>query len=63
MRYEPSQSAIVGIRKNVPSPEMEVGEWRKNNDYCSESALIVKSKRLIMSLMTRPAQLEIVVVW
>ena len=49
---------------NLPSlEEMEVGEWRKNNDYCSESALIVKSKRLIMSLMTRPAQLEIVVVW
>ena len=49
---------------NLPSlEEMEVGEWQYRLFYCSESALIVKSKRLIMSLMTRPAQLEIVVVW
>ena len=49
---------------NLPSlEEMEVGEWRKKNGNRSESALIVKSKRLIMSLMTRPAKLEIVVVW
>ena len=47
---------------NLPSlEEIEVGEWRKN-DYCSESALIVKSKRLIMRMTTRPAQLETVIV-
>ena len=47
---------------NLPSlEEMEVGEWRAS-DYPSESALIVKSERLIMRLTTRPAQLEIVVV-
>ena len=48
---------------NLPSlDEIEVGEWCEGNNYCSESALMVKSKRLIMRLMTRPAQLEIVVV-
>ena len=48
---------------NLPSlEEIEVGEWRKKNDYCSESALIVKSKRLIMRMTTRSTQLEIVVV-
>ena len=48
---------------NLPSlEEMEVGEWRKKNGNRSESALIVKSKRLIMRLITRPTQLEIPVV-
>ena len=48
---------------NLPSlEEMEVGEWRKKNGNRSESALMVKSKRLIMRITTRPAQLEIVVV-
>ena len=48
---------------NLPSlEEIEVGEWCEGNNYCSESALIVKSKRLIVRLMTRPIQLEIVVV-
>ena len=48
---------------NLPSlEEMEVGEWCEGNNYRSESALTVKSKRLIMRITTRPAQLEIVVV-
>ena len=48
---------------NLPSlEEMEVGEWRKKNGNRSESALIVKSKRLIMRMMTRPTQLETAVV-
>ena len=48
---------------NLPSlEEMEVGEWRKKNGNRSESALIVKSKRLIMRMMTRPIQLETAVV-
>ena len=43
---------------NLPSlEEMEVGEWCENG-YRSESALIVKSKRLIMRMMTRPTPLE-----
>lgn len=48
---------------NLPSlEEMEVGEWRKKNGNRSESALIVKSKRLIMRMMTRTTQLETAVV-
>ena len=48
---------------NLPSlEEMEVGEWQYRLFYCSESALIVKSKRLIMRMTTRSTQLEIVVV-
>ena len=48
---------------NLPSlEETEVGEWLKKNGNRSECALIVKSKRLIMRMTTRPAQLEIVVV-
>ena len=55
--YNPSWVIV-----NLPSlEEIEVGEWRAN-DYPSESALIMKSERLIMRLTTRPAQLEIVVV-
>ena len=48
---------------NLPSlEEIEVGEWRKKNDNRSECALIVKSKRLIMRMTTRPVQLETVIV-
>ena len=48
---------------NLPSlEEIEVGEWLKKNGNRSECALIVKSKRLIMRLMTRPTQLETAVV-
>ena len=47
---------------NLPSlEEIEVGEWCENV-YPSEGALIVKSKRLIMRLITRLTQLEIPVV-
>ena len=56
--YNPSWVIV-----NLPSlEEMEVGEWRKKNGNRSESALIVKSKRLIMRMMTRPTQLETAVV-
>ena len=48
---------------NLPSlEEMEVGEWRKKNGNRSESAMMMKSKRLIMRMMTRPTQLETLVV-
>ena len=48
---------------NLPSlEETEVGEWLKKNGNLSECALIVKSKRLIMRMTTRPAQLETVIV-
>ena len=48
---------------NLPSlEETEVGEWLKKNGNRSECALIVKSKRLIMRMMTRPTQLETLVV-
>lgn len=48
---------------NLPSlEEMEVGEWRKKNGNRSESAMMMKSERLIMRMMTRPTQLETLVV-